>query len=174
MAISAFTRTEEREREVDFSTPYYSVKFAILYNSNNVSEDRASELLADSKLDSSKLFGNLGVQSGTNMESFVKSLLNDSKNNFVVKSYTNNLSMISLLNSHVIDFVVMDSIPAKAFASKNTNLRYIDLPETKFDLGIVFPKNSKLVKEVNSIIEDMIRNGEIEKIEKKYLEKFDE
>ena len=173
LAISAFTKTEERGREVDFSIPYYSVKFAILYNAKNVSESKVKEFFVNSKIDPSKLFGNFGVQSGTNMEAFIKSLKQD-RDNFDVKSYTNSLSMISLLNTNVIDFVIMDSIPAKAFASRNKNLQYIKLHETKFDLGIVFPKNSKLIDKVNEVIDDMIDDGEIEKIERKILREFDE
>lgn len=173
LAISAFTKTEERAREVDFSIPYYSVKFAILYNAKNVSESKVKEFFVNSKIDPSKLFGNFGVQSGTNMESFIKSL-NQDRDNFDVKSYANNLSMISLLNTNVIDFVIMDSLPAKAFASRNKNLQYIELYETKFDLGIVFPKNSKLIDKVNEVIDDMIDDREIEKIERKILREFDE
>ena len=172
LAISAFTKTEERAKEVDFSIPYYSVKFAILYNAKNVSESKVKGFFVNSKIDPSKLFGNFGVQSGTNMESFIKTLKQDG-NNFDVKSYANNLSMISLLNTNVIDFVIMDSIPAKAFASRNKNLQYIELSETKFDLGIVFPKNSKLINKVNEIIDDMIDDEDIKRIERKILRDFD-
>ena len=136
-------------------------------------ESKVKEFFVNSKIDPSKLFGNFGVQSGTNMEAFIKSLKQD-RDNFDVKSYTNSLSMISLLNTNVIDFVIMDSIPAKAFASRNKNLQYIKLHETKFDLGIVFPKNSKLIDKVNEVIDDMIDDGEIEKIERKILREFDE
>jgi arginine/lysine/histidine transporter system substrate-binding protein len=173
LAISAFTKTEDRAKEVDFSIPYYSVKFAILYNAKNIPKSKVKEFFVNSKIDPSKLFGNFGVQSGTNMESFIKSLKQD-RDNFDVKSYANNLSMISLLNTNVIDFVIMDSLPAKAFASRNKNLKYIKLHETKFDLGIVFPKNSKLINKVNEIIDDMIDDREIEKIERKISRELDE
>ena len=58
--------------------------------------------------------------------------------------------------------------------SRNENLKYMELPETKFEFAIVFPKNSKLLIKVNEIIDDMIDDNKIEKIEREFLREFDE
>lgn len=160
MIIAAMTITDERQRNMDFSIPYYSSKQYIAVNSDNTDINSSSDL--DGK--------RIGVQTGTTGD-FIAT--DDVANSEVARYQTPFNAFNGLMNGDV-DAVIVDVPVAELYVNQYPDkLKIITdtsgFPEEQY--GIAVEKgNTELLNAVNDILTDMIESGELDEIVVKYTD----
>lgn len=156
MLADGVTFTEERDKEVDFSTPYVTVGQVLL-----VRADEAATL--DSfKSDPKKL---VGTQLGTTNEIVAQKTFPDKK----IQSFEDFGGAVLALLGGDIDAVVIDNISALGFMNENQGkLKSGGQITSDEKLAFVFPPGSELIAQVNAALASMVKDGTLESLNKKW------
>lgn len=153
MVISSVGKTAEREKNFDFSAPYYFDKLAIV-NKKNVKLDLASKDLR------------IACQLGSLMETWcVKNI----KTAHILRYDTVNQAIESL-KAHHADGVVMDSVQAKEFCNNNTSLSYLIVGNSGSGNAVALRKNSLLTQKVNDVLKKLHQEGYLNSLHNKWVE----
>ncbi|MBT2755297.1 basic amino acid ABC transporter substrate-binding protein [Mesobacillus foraminis] len=155
---SGMSATEKRKQSVDFSAEYH----------------RSGEMfvtLKDSKIKSMEDLNGakVGVQLGTIQEEGAKKLAESTK--IDIKTLNKVPELIQELKSKRIDAVYLDRTVAEGYVSELGLAAFKDESSGTPGMAMAFPKDSEIVDEFSKVIEEMKKNGELEKLEKKWLEK---
>lgn len=152
--ISAMTITAERKKQIDFSTPYFSIKQAIVVKAGNKTVKTPNDLIGKT----------VAVQNGTTGDLFA-SEIKDVK----MKRFDTNPQAIQELLNNNADAAVMDDLVAFSAIRKTAGLQVVEIKEAeKEDYGIGIKKGSPLVAKINKAIETLQKNGKLEALVKKY------
>lgn len=156
---SGMSATEERKKSVDFSTEYHkSGELIVTLKDTPVT---SVDDLAGKKL---------GVQLGTIQEEGAKKLA-EQYEGLEIKSLDKVPDLIQELKSNRIDAVYLDQAVALGYINGLDLVGFEDANDSTPGLAIAFPKgNEDLVAEFNKVIEEMMENGKLEELEKKWLE----
>lgn len=155
-AISTIAKTPEREKEVDFSVPYHrSMTVVIAPFSNSIRN------LGDL---SNKV---VGVESGTTYENDIKTRCKDVK----LLTRINFSELLNALHEGKCQAIITGYSEAYELQSINPDLEIIPIEETVITFSIILPKGSPLLEPINEKIQDMIRNGDIRKLETQFFKK---
>lgn len=153
--IAGMTVTAEREKNINFSNPYYTSKQLLIVNKNSTL----------STLESLK-----GHKVGVVLGCTGDVIATEMGNSITLYRYNTTSESIMALNANKIDAVILDSEPAKNFVKNNSNLKYIDNELAKEDYAIAVGKqNLTLVKNINAALETLKSNGTFKKLNKKYF-----
>jgi ABC-type amino acid transport substrate-binding protein len=157
-SISAMSITAERERQLDFSDPYFNADQALLVDSG--SKIKSIDDLSDATV---------GVQSGSTGQLKGEDLDDDGQIG-EVKTYRTIGEAFSDLRAGKIDGVIYDlSAVHKKLTENEGKLRYVESIPTGEQYGIAFPKDSPLVEPVNQVLAEMKEDGTYEKLYKKWI-----
>jgi ABC-type amino acid transport substrate-binding protein len=157
-SISAMSITTERERQLDFSDPYFNADQALLVDSG--SKIKSIDDLSDATV---------GVQSGSTGQLKGEDLDDDGQIG-EVKTYRTIGEAFSDLRAGKIDGVIYDlSAVHKKLTENEGKLRYVESIPTGEQYGIAFPKDSPLVEPVNQALAEMKEDGTYEKLYKKWI-----
>ncbi|MCS5708096.1 ABC transporter substrate-binding protein [Candidatus Berkiella cookevillensis] len=153
-AISTITITQDRQKIFDFSQPYYFESMSAVFRKKTPIQN--TEMLFQKKI---------ACQLGTTMEIWLK------KQNLKEKIITtdNNTQAIEALKAGHIDAVVMDGAQAKIFSEKNPGLSYTTIAKSEDGFGIALKKHSTLTADINYALEILSTNGQLEKLQTKWL-----
>jgi polar amino acid transport system substrate-binding protein len=153
--ISAATITEEREKAVDFSNPYYLSEQAVL-----VKEGSPIKSLSD-------LSGKVvGVQQGTTGQELADEKANASE----VRPFPEGPDAVNALKSGVVDAVVIDAPVAQDAVEKSSGIEIAENVPTEEDYGIAVAQGeSELLEEINKGLEEVEEDGTYAKIYKKWF-----
>lgn len=156
MVAAGMSITEERKKNIDFSTVYLEQSNLILKKKG----DDKIKTVADLK---DKV---VGVQTGTTGDTWCQ----DNKDIKEVKQYGKFAQAIVDLKNGKIDCIVTDEVPVKSFAAQNKDtLEYIEEPCFTNQTAIGVKKgNEKLLKVINEVLAEMMENGELDKSFKKH------
>jgi ABC-type amino acid transport substrate-binding protein len=157
-AISAMSITGEREKQIDFSDPYFNADQALLVKS-------------DSKIKTvDDLSGaTVGVQAGSTGQ-LKGEELHKGGQIAEVKPYRTIAEAFSDLRAGKIDGVIYDlSAAHKKVVENEGKIRYVESIPTGEQYGIAFPKDSLLVEPVNQALEDIKNDGTYEKLYEKWI-----
>ncbi len=160
IAISGFTITAERKKEVDFSNPYInSIQYLVL------PKDSAIKTMED--LAGKKVATALGYTGDLILGDEIADGVLKDKN--VTKTAVNNALDGSLdVVNNKFDAMIMDEFVAKKIASENEALTAIELVYSNGTLvaeeyGVAVPKdNPELLSVVNKVIDKLIADKKIE------------
>ncbi len=149
------TVTEEREKNVTFSTPYYTSKQLLIVNKDSLIKDIHN------------LEGNsVGVVLGCTGDIIATEM----KDKITLYRYNTTSESIMALNANKIDVVILDSEPAKNFVKANSNLKLIDGELAQEDYAIAVSKENKsLIEEIDNALVTLKKNGIFEKLSNKYF-----
>lgn len=155
--IAGITATEDRKKNVNFSNTYgKSVQKVIVKKDSSY---KNPDDLKGKKISS---------QLGSTGEAAAKDTYGEEN----VQSFTKNMDAIVALNSGKVDAVVLDEQAADKFASANDKLRVLEKDLAKDEYAIALDKkNDKLLEEVNKAIDELEKDGTLDKIFEKYMEK---
>jgi ABC-type amino acid transport substrate-binding protein len=157
-AISAMSITTEREKQIDFSEPYFNADQALLVKSD--SGIKSVDDLADATV---------GVQAGSTGQLKGEELHKDGRVG-EVKPYRTIAEAFSDLRAGKIDGVIYDlSAAHKKVVENKGKIRYVESIPTGEQYGIAFPKGSLLVEPVNQALEDIKNDGTYKKLYKKWI-----
>lgn len=154
-AISAATITEEREKAVDFSNPYYLSEQAVL-----VTEGSPIKSLED-------LEGKtVGVQQGTTGQELAKEELGGSE----IRPYPEGPDAVNALKAGTVEGVVIDAPVAKNAVEKSGGVEIAEVIATEEDYGIVVAQGEEeLLEEINKGLEEVEKDGTYTKIFEKWF-----
>ncbi|NAO99871.1 transporter substrate-binding domain-containing protein [Halomonas sp. MG34] len=156
MVMSGMSSTDERKKNVDFSTPYHHSGEMFV-----TPADSAIESLEDLKGKT------IGVQLGTIQEEGAETL--SEEYGFEVKKVDDAGLIIQELNSNRIDAGYMDKTVATGFIKEQGLMGFDDPTTSSPGMGIAFPKGSEMVTEVNEVLEKLEDEGKIQELEEKWL-----
>ncbi len=111
----------------------------------------------------------IGVQLGTTGDIYVSDLEEEAPGT-VIERYNKGADAVASLKQGKIDCVVIDEQPAKAFTAANPELRILDEEFTLEDYAAVIAKgNEELLSKVNDVLEDLRKDGTLQKIIDAYI-----
>ena len=158
-SISAMTITEEREKQIDFSDPYFNADQSLLVRSD--SPIKSVDDIGD---------GTVGVQLGTTGELKGQELKQQGKITGEIRTFDTITDAFSALENGQVDAVIND-LPVsldKANQSDGT-LEVVQNIPTGEQYGIAFPEGSDLVEPVNKALEEIKKDGTYAKIYEKWI-----
>ena len=157
-SISAMSITAEREKQLDFSDPYFNADQALLVESD--SKIKAIDDLSEATV---------GVQAGSTGQLKGEDLYDDGQVG-EVRPYRTIGEAFSDLRAGKIDGVIYDlSAVHKKVTENEGEIRYVESIPTGEQYGIAFPKDSVLVEPVNQALAEMKEDGTYEKLYKKWI-----
>jgi arginine transport system substrate-binding protein len=161
--ISALGITKEREKQVDFTGPYYqpSATFVAAINKHYQLKDLPGKTIA--------------VQTGSTFEKYIQEKYGD---RVVIKNYTSIQDAFLDLKASRVDLVIADKEIAKAWLNVDSNTKNFIIVEKPIidekyfgsGYGIAVSKNNTaLLKQLNDALMALKANGEYEKIAGRYF-----
>ncbi len=157
--ISGMSATEERKKNVDFSNEYH--KSGEMFVTLKDSDIKAFEDL-DGKT--------IGVQLGTIQEEGAKKIKEETLKNIEFSALNKAPELIQELKAGRIDAVYLDKTVAVGFIEELDLAGFDDPTEASPGMAIAFAKGDALVDEFNKVLEEMKENGELEKLQKQWIE----
>ena len=157
-AISAMTITEERERQIDFSDPYFNADQALL-----VASDSGVHSIDDLAEES------VGVQAGSTGQIKAEELLDGGQIREIVPYRTIGEAFVALEGGKVEGVIYDISAAHTKIVESGGELRFVEPISTAEQYGIAFPKDSPLVDPVNRALAEIKDDGTYEKLYKKWI-----
>jgi ABC-type amino acid transport substrate-binding protein len=153
--ISAATITPEREKEVDFSNPYYLSEQAIL-----VAEGSSIKGLSD-------LAGKVvGAQQGTTGLELAKEKAHASE----LRPYPEGPDAINALKAGTVEAVVIDTPVAEHAVEQTSGIEVAENVPTEEEYGIAVAQgNTELLEEINEGLSEVEEDGTYAKIYRKWF-----
>ena len=155
--ISAMTATDARKKNVDFSIQYYASEFAMLYRRDN-------PIKTVKDLNNSIV----GVQLGTSMENYLKTML-DQTENLEIISLKRTQAIVQELKLSRLDGVLVEEAQAKIFVQKYPELDYALFSADEMGYRIAFLKNSPLKEQVDIVLHKLKNSGALDKLQNKWF-----
>jgi polar amino acid transport system substrate-binding protein len=156
MLADGVTVTEERSKQVDFSTPYVTIGQVLLVRADETAK------LEDFKSDPKKL---VGTQIGTTNEIVAKKTFPDKQ----IQSFEDFGGAVLALLSGDIDAVMIDNVTALGFMNENQGkLKVASQVTSDEQLAFVFPPGSELKAAVNAALASMEADGTLTALNKKW------
>jgi polar amino acid transport system substrate-binding protein len=171
IGLAALTVSEKRLESVDFSDTYYYASQVVIAKKGDTSVDNITTKEAmDTLLKNKKI----GYQTGTTADFYVNG---DADWGFTKIEgatgigYDNGALAIIGLNSGLIDYLIIDEMPAKVFVKKNSDtIKYIDVKLTVEEYAIAVTKGDKeMLDKINAALAKFKQDGTLESIIAKYL-----
>ena len=157
-AISAMSITTERERQLDFSDPYFNADQALLVESG-------SRIKTVGDLSEATV----GVQAGSTGQLKGEDLHDDGQVG-EVRTYRTIGEAFADLRTGEIEGVIYDLSAAHKKVTENEGeIRYVESIPTGEQYGIALPKDSLLVEPVNQALEDIKNDGTYEELYEKWI-----
>lgn len=159
LAVSSITITDERKQSYDFSNPYFQ-------STNKILVQEGSDIQSAEDLKGKKV----AVQNGTTGQMAMDALLG--KNHPDIKKFEDNNLAIMEMESGGADAVVADNMIVEEYAKNNPDKNLKVVEDATFDseyYGVLFPKDSELVEEINTAINAVLDNGTYSEIYQKWF-----
>ena len=108
----------------------------------------------------------IGVQESTTGDQYATDDYGDDN----VKRYSKGSDAVTALNGGIIDAVIIDNEPAKAFVQANEGLKILDTEYANEDYAIAVSKdNDELLEKINTALKELIDDGTVQSIIDKYI-----
>jgi polar amino acid transport system substrate-binding protein len=161
--LQQFSITEQRERAVDFSSPYYETRQAVVTLPGTAAEGATS--VAD-------LAGlAIGAQSGTTSFTAAEQVIDPDGG---VQAYNSNDDAKAALESGQVDAIVLDVPTATYFVEGGVVLGQLAAEDGASDeLGIVLPLGSALTGDVTDAVDALRADGTLDQLQQEWLADYD-
>lgn len=158
--LAGMTPTEDRKKNVDFSDVYYVSR-------NMIVSKKGSGIKTVKDLKGKTV----GVQTGSIQEGEAKKIAKtvDMK----IESRNRIPELIQEIQSGRFDAAIIEDTVAKGYLkTSNGKLEGHTIPTNEQEAGsvIAFPKGSKLRDEFNKVLQEKMKNGEVDKLIKKWFD----
>lgn len=154
VGIATLTITPERQKNFDFTDPYYFEGMAAVYKQSN-------PVHSLDQLKGKKMAAQLG--------SVMELWLHDHFPNESITALDNNNQAIEALLAGQIDAVLIDNVQARVFSKKHPALAYHTLAKAEQGYGLALPKNSTLTHSINQALHQLQAQGKIGALETFWL-----
>lgn len=157
IAISCISKTEKREKKIDFSKVYYVPKMTILKNktmiANSIEDLKGKTIVA---------------QLGTVFWEYMNDIL---QNGFDINliAVDNIIKGYEMLRKEKVDAVILEMAQAKHMAGKNIDMNFIKIKTNKnYGYSIGIKKNSKIKDMIDASIVKLFESGFIDLLKRKW------
>jgi ABC-type amino acid transport substrate-binding protein len=154
--MAAMSATKDRKDSADFSDVYYTSKHVIVTKKD--SEIQSVEDLSGLKV---------GAQMGSIQEEKAKELSEEI--GFTYESRDRVPLLIQEVMAGNLDAAIIEDTVAQGYLEQNKEVGGFTVEDAEGGYAIAFPKDSELTEEFNNALKEMIDNGEIDNIVKKYF-----
>lgn len=154
VAISTITITTDRQKNFDFSEPYYFEAMALIYKNH-------SELKNPAALGGKKI----AVQLGSVMELWLRQKY---PTNELVAFDNNNQAIEALIADHV-DAVLVDGVQGAVFSKKHPHLSYAIIGKADAGYGLALKKGSPLTVQINQALQQLQASGALKQLELQWI-----
>ena len=150
VGAAGITITPDRQKNCDFSNPYFLANQVIVVNPGSDIQGKAD------------LTGKtIAVQTGTTAETYCLD------NGYEILSFASNIDAQAALTSGKADAWVVDNEVAVKMAGEQ-NLTVLDEAMTSEPYALAFAKGSDLVDQVNQALSQLLQDGTVEQIFQEY------
>ena len=155
LTLSQASVTEPRKKSVDFSVPYFDSNIGVVVKKGL-------------KVDSASIKKmRIGVYVGTTGAEYVANVIKPDQE---IRAYPNVPAMMAGLTGNQVDVAVDDLAYMLGYAAKSHGLfEVVGQYKTGESYGAIYPKGSKNGPVLDKIIQSLIDDGTIKKLEHKYL-----
>ncbi|TCJ02206.1 transporter substrate-binding domain-containing protein [Cytobacillus praedii] len=155
--LSAMSATDERKESVDFSEIYYTSKHMIV-------SKKDSGITKVEDLKGKKV----GAQLGSIQEEKAKELAEEV--DMTVENRNRIPELIQEIKAGRFDAAIIEDTVAQGYLENNDDIEGFTVEDADGGYAIALPKDSELTEEFNKALKEMIDNGELDKILKKWFE----
>lgn len=189
---AGITITETRKEKVDFSIPYYTSVQYVIYKADDTTLATKTGANGDYMVWEALAGKKVGTQADTTGWIYTDGEINATADNDYgydgvlygkgteLMVYDNAQLAADAIGAGIIDAVIIDELPAQFIVSKNTQYKCVPLyyaGETDADdapveeqYAICVTKgNTALLDAINAVLEEMMKNGEVEKLVMKHM-----
>ncbi len=189
---AGITITETRKEKVDFSIPYYTSVQYVIYKADDTTIATKTGSDGDYMVWEALAGKKVGTQADTTGWIYTDGEINATADNDYgydgvlygkgteLMVYDNAQLAADAIGAGIIDAVIIDELPAQFIVSKNTQYKCVPLyyaGETDADdapveeqYAICVTKgNTALLDAINAVLEEMMKNGEVEKLVMKHM-----
>jgi len=159
--MAGMTITEDRLKEVDFSTSYATGVQVIIV-------PEGSPITCTDDLFAEGANYNIGVQEGTTGDLYTTWDLED-EGLATVQRFKTGTDAVLALTSGKVDCVIIDNEPAKAYVAVNEGLVILDTEYITEQYAIAIAKDSPLTAQINAALDELIADGTVQAIIDKYI-----
>jgi polar amino acid transport system substrate-binding protein len=153
--ISAATITEEREKAVDFSNPYYLSEQAVLVK-------EGSSLKSLKELEGKTV----GVQQGTTGQELAKEEIGGAE----IRAFPEGPDAVNALKAGTVEAVIIDAPVAADAVEKSGGVEIAEKVPTEEEYGIAVAQgDTSLLESINEGLAAVLKNGVYEKIYEKWF-----
>ena len=157
VVISGMTPTEERDKVVDFSIPYYETEQYLLFK-----KDKGYKKPAD------LAGGTVGAQTSSIQLDLAEALA--AEHGFKAESRNLIPELIQEIKAGRFDAAVIENIVSENYLSKNDDLAAFPIKVEEPDYkAIVFQEGSDLKADFDKVIEELIADGTIDELKAKWF-----
>ena len=157
-SVASLTPTEERQKAVDFTDPYYDTAKAMICLENGTVKNQ-KDLTNQT----------VGVQSGSVHEIFANDDLSKKVENVQVKSLPRIPDLIQDLKAGRLACIIMGTKEAEVISKSTPDLKLVNLSDTKSVTAVALPKGSALKEKLNKALADMKKDGTLAKLKKEWM-----
>ena len=154
MGMAGMTVSEDRLKNVDFSTSYATGIQSVIVK-------EGSDIKSIEDLDGKQI----GVQENTTGDIYVS----DDYGEEFTNRYSKGTDAVLALTQGKIDCVIIDNEPAKSFVAANAGLAILETEYAIEQYAIAIAKDNELLAKVNKALEELIADGTLDAIIKKYI-----
>ncbi len=160
--ICCITVTEEREKQIDFSDPYYNSGTSAIVKKKFLTEQAEGKMSKVEDIDGKRV----GVFSGTIHDKYVSTNYPNSK----VLLYDNTADMMLSLKTGKIDAIMIATSTADLLLKHNDDLAILNRELFPMPLGVGFRKESgELRKHFNEFLSTIRKNGTYDEMSKRWF-----
>lgn len=159
MGADGITRTEDREKQVDFSNGYVKIDQRLMVRKGETRFSSIEEFAKDPSL-------KLGAQVNTTNYTTAKKYLSEDR----ISGFDQMSFAVQALISGDVDGVIIDVVAGIGYQGTNADqLDFVGSNLSSDDLAFFFPKGSDLVDPVNQALKAMTEDGTLSAINEKYF-----
>lgn len=153
-AIATLTVTEQRQKNFDFTRPYYFERLAAVFFVQKPVKN-AQEIKGK----------NVAVQLGSTMEIWLKNKIPEAH----LLVVDNNNQAIAALKAGHADLVLMDGAQSVIFSKKNPGLSFANISQSSDGYGIALKMHSALTPKINQALQALEQSGELDALKQKWF-----
>ena len=152
---AGLTITEKRKETINFTVSYASGEQKIL-------------IKKDTNIDTIDELGEKGILIGVEKGTTGYELAGNTFNASQLRDYDDATKMMDALEGNIVSAVVIDIAPAEVYAANHSDLKILDIDADYEEYALGLAKDSEYYEQVNSILQEMIEDGTVDSIIKKY------
>ena len=167
LGCSGFGITDERKKSVDFTSSYFNVNFALVAKQDEY--NKVNPVLSLLNFGGKKV----AVQTATTMQDFLikHNSMMDEIHKIEIIPIDNNNVILEMLMTNKIDAFFTEEMQGKIYSKMHQTLYYSKIKSDNSAYAMAFPKKSPYIEKINTAIQQLQKNGKLEKIIDKWEKK---